>query len=529
MDDRVRVMIQFQATPMTAATAFGLRAAAPAMGIQTVAGLEMDASFSPVAIPMKPPRATGMTAMRMAAAAVARPSGFLSRASVPAEEVATLLATAEADPNIAGVFADPRISPVAVCPTGPVGTDEDVEDLLRVDALAARGMNGSGVKVVIVDTGVNMTYLNAKGKHPAFDKELSWGPRPKQPLGEMPVGHGTMCGYDVCIAAPKCTLVDHALLTSTTSGGSDMDGLLSDAVKSYGELLNYLTSATSPFVGDQLPRTIVVNNSWAMFHSSWDFPVGDPQNYSDNPDHPFNIIVASLEAAGADILFAAGNCGAPCPDGRCRGVTDAGIFGANSSPAVTSVAGVVTSKERIGYSSQGPGRLVDEKPDLASFTHFAGSGVYPADGGTSTAAPVLAGVVAAIRRVYPASVLSPAMLRDILRDTAEPVGSDFNYDYGHGIVNVEGILDELDSMDLHAVATGVVAMPTRPRATKKKTTKKKAAKKKTTKKKKSTRTKTSKRKTSKRKTSKRKSSKKKTSAGSKSRAKKSRSRSKKKT
>jgi hypothetical protein len=88
--------------------------------------------------------------------------------------------------------------------------------------------------------------------------------------------------------------------------------------------------------------------------------------------HPFNIIVGSLEAAGADILFAAGNCGTECPDDRCQGVTNAGIFGANSSPAVTCVAGVVTSnRDRIGYSTKGPGRLERKKPDVASFTHFA--------------------------------------------------------------------------------------------------------------------------------------------------------------
>jgi subtilisin family serine protease len=226
-----------------------------------------------------------------------------------------------------------------------------------------------------------------------------------------------------------------------------MDGLLSDAVQSYGMLLSYLTRAPQPFAGDHTPRTLVVNNSWGMFHPSWDFPVGDPQNYSDNPDHPFNILVASLEAAGADILFAAGNCGTECPDQRCEGVTDAGIYGANSSSAVTCVAGVVLSKERIGYSTKGPGRLAKQKPDIASFTHFAGSGVYAADGGTSTATPVAAGVVAAIRRLYPASVLSPAQLRDMLRNTAEPQGNGgFNEEYGYGVINVRGLLDALANL-----------------------------------------------------------------------------------
>jgi subtilisin family serine protease len=225
-----------------------------------------------------------------------------------------------------------------------------------------------------------------------------------------------------------------------------MEGLLSDAVQAYGILLSYMTKAAQPFAGDHTPRTLVVNNSWGMFHPSWDFPVGDPQNYSDNSEHPFNIIVASLEAAGADILFAAGNCGTECPDGRCQDLTTAGIFGANSSPAVTCVAGVVTSnKDRIGYSTKGPGRLENKKPDIASFTHFAGSGVYAADGGTSAATPVAAGVVAAIRRLYPSSVLSPAQLRKLLRDTAEPRGGgSFNYEYGYGIINVKGLIAALD-------------------------------------------------------------------------------------
>jgi hypothetical protein len=31
------------------------------------------------------------------------------------------------------------------------------------------------------------------------------------------------------------------------------------------------------------------------------FPIGHPGNYSNNPAHPFNVIVATLESAGADV------------------------------------------------------------------------------------------------------------------------------------------------------------------------------------------------------------------------------------
>jgi subtilisin family serine protease len=380
------------------------------------------------------------------------------RASVLQDRLDDFLTHTNGLPNVVGVFADPKIQAIqASCPSGPVGTDIDVARLLMVEGLGRRGMDGTGVRVAVVDTGINLRYLNSHGKTPEFDSDLSWGPLGGQPLGSMPVSHGTMCAYDICIAAPRCTLADLAVLTSNTQGGSTMDGLLSDAVRAYGMLLSYLTRGPQPFAGDHVPRTLVINNSWGMFHSSWDFPVGNPQNYSDNPEHPFNIQVGTLEAAGADILFAAGNYGADCPDLRCQGLTNAGIFGANSSPSVTCVAGVVLSKQRVGYSTQGPGRLDPQKPDLACYTHFAGSGVYSADGGTSAATPVLAGVVAAIRRLYPSSALPPADLRDLLRNTAEKQGGGFNYDYGHGVIDVGALLSALEQSG--AARTKVFALP----------------------------------------------------------------------
>lgn len=448
MPDPIRVMVQMRSTPSLAATAFGPLAAAPMLDLNRLPGVQFDASFSPVPLPPRPTTggAEGLLGMAKAFSA-AEPATYVVRAVVQPDALPNFLDRAGDDPDVVGVFADPKIQPIAVCPNGPIGTDLDIERLLQVEELRRRGLDGTGVRVVIVDTGINLNYLRRRGKMPTFDSNLSWGPLGGQPLGNMPIDHGTMCAYDVCIAAPGCTIVDHALLTSRTPGGSVMEGFLSDAVQSYGILLSYLMKAPEPFAGDHMPRTLVVNNSWGMFHPSWDFPVGTPQNYSDNPNHPFNIIVASLEAAGADVLFAAGNCGTECPDSRCEGVTNAGIYGANSSSAVTCVAGVITSKERIGYSTKGPGRLDQNKPDIASFTHFAGSGVYAADGGTSAATPVAAGVVAAIRRLYPASVLSPAQLRDLLRTTAEPQGNGrFDYEYGYGVINVRGLLNALENI-----------------------------------------------------------------------------------
>jgi subtilisin family serine protease len=250
----------------------------------------------------------------------------------------------------------------------------------------------------------------------------------------MPVDHGTMCAFDVCIAAPACTLVDIALLRPLAGG---LPAVLSDAVRAYSHLRDLLTGPLRP--ADL--KGLVVSNSWGMFHPSWDLPPSDAGNYSDNPNHPFNRAVAALEALGADILFAAGNCGPQCPDSRCQGVSTNAIYGANGHPSVLSVAGVDTNSERVGYSAIGPGRLADRKPDVAGYTHFKGSEVFDNDGGTSAACPVVAGAVAAVRTKRPYDpadpATSPAAIRALMTSTARDLGT-AGYDYQHGYGAVDG-------------------------------------------------------------------------------------------
>jgi subtilisin family serine protease len=314
-----------------------------------------------------------------------------------------------------------------------------VAKLLSVSKLASHQMTGKGVYLAIVDTGISVAHLKSKGRTPKLDVMKSWTPAGVTTTpGKHPVDHGTMCAYDAGIAAPKATYLDYAVLLSRTPGATAMAGLLSDAVLAYSKLRNILNAMPVS------KRAMVISNSWGMFSPTWDFPPGHPGNYSDNPNHPFNIIVASLEAAGADILFAAGNCGRNCPDGRCNFGTTPPICGANSHPLVLSIAGVDTKKGRVGYSSQGPGRLAARKPDVSAYTHFVGSGVYPEDGGTSAACPVAAGVVAAIRSKHPASKLSPLQLRALIYKTAEDRGNTgYDFDYGFGIINPAALMAAL--------------------------------------------------------------------------------------
>ena len=436
----MRVLVQFRSPPQTAAATLRGEAMPPfaAATVDPVAGLVIDPAYLPVQVPTPRAALPGANPYDYSPATsfstAPEEATYLLRGTVPDDPEAqrTAVAAANARPEVVGVFADPVISTCPVCPgSPPVGADADVASLLGVKALADAGMDGYRVQVAVVDTGINLAHLEQRGRNPRFASRRSWTPagvatRP----GRHPVGHGTMCAYDVGIAAPKATLLDHAVLLSQTPGETSMSGLLSDAVLAYSRLLGVVSAQAAG------RRALVVNNSWGMFSPDWDFPIGHPGNYSDNRAHPFNVIVASLEAAGADILFAAGNCGRDCPDGRCGFGAGMPICGANSHPGVLSIAGVDTRKRRVGYSSQGPGRLTPAKPDLSAYTHFRGSGVYQADGGTSAACPVAAGVVAAVRERYPASVLSPAELRALLCKTAEDLGgTGFDHDFGWGAID----------------------------------------------------------------------------------------------
>ncbi len=209
-----------------------------------------------------------------------------------------------------------------------------------------------------------------------------WAPTPGYVPGSSAPDHGTMVAFDVRIGAPDAQVFDYALLRSQAGAWA---AFLSDAIAAF--------------------------------------------------------------AAGADVFFAAGNCGADCPDQRC-GAGDTGpgasIHGANSHPDVFTVAAVTVTDRRLGYSSQGPGALYSRKPDLAGFSHFAGSGIYPADGGTSAASPVAAGVAAALRQRLASDRLAPAQLKGLLQRTARDLGGDgWDYDLGYGVIDAAAAVKAL--------------------------------------------------------------------------------------
>jgi len=322
--------------------------------------------------------------------------------------------------DVRGVYADPTIGVFpAVCPDAAVGAIDDVQKRLNLSALETAGHRGKGVRIAIVDTGIDGTQVNVVG---------GWSPWPGHAPGSAGPGHGTMCAVDAMIAAPDAQIRDYPLLRSV---GGTWVAFLSDAIRFFAEIMTFLL---------QNPGPLVVSNSWGLFDRSTDAPNGHPQNYSANPAHPFNTITTALVASGADVLFAAGNCGSTCPDSRC-GLSDRGpgnsIHGANSHPDVITVGAVTIDDDLLGYSSQGPGGLDREKPDLCGYSHFLAAKVNPPlHAGTSAACPVVAGVVAALRSKPSARTLAPVDVKAALvASTVSVHGSGWDDGFGNGIVD----------------------------------------------------------------------------------------------
>lgn len=445
----LRVLVTLPDTPPTVTSARSALLAAPSAAPPTTAlpttaalppSFRLDPDFP--AAPLN--ESFALQATGLAAAASTSSTAFATRGVVDANELDSLTQAMRGPQGENHVFADPGIGLGQTCIGNPaVGTALDVQRLLGVGRLRRLGMDGRGVAIAIVDNGINLGHLRARGFSPTMNWYASWSPSPTVRPGAAPVDHGTMCAFAALLSAPAATLLDYALLRSTRQGGSVMDGTLSDAVQAFGILLGMmvLPEHERPF------HSLVVNNSWGMFHPSWDFPAGHPGRYHDNLNHPFNIVVGSLAGTGADILFAAGNCGPVCPDGRCQPIVPGFRYvnGANSHPDVFSVAGADTKRQLVGYSTLGPGVLANDKPDIAAYTHFLGSEAFGAgtpDSGTSTACPVAAGVVAALRSAFPFDLANPnrapANLRNFVLNNAvhQPgMGPGWTPDYGRGIID----------------------------------------------------------------------------------------------
>ncbi|MGQ0562921.1 MAG: S8 family serine peptidase [Gemmatimonadota bacterium] len=316
------------------------------------------------------------------------------------------------------------IPPCDCDPATPKGTLADVAAYLGANQIWSAGFRGTGIVVGVVDSGITAQgrpVKNTEGQR-RIPRVIDGWPADWGTESSKWGDHGNMCATDVLGMAPDAQLYDLRI-----AGATNIPGTISRALQAFQWCIDRHRVNGTPHV---------LTNSWGIFQESWD------ATYARDPNHPFTRKVVEAVNEGIHVLFAAGNCGGTCPDGRCGADNGPGrsIWGANGHPQVMTVGAVNRNENFVGYSSQGPAALDQDKPDFCSVTHF--TGYFNSDSGTSAATPIAAGIVALLKQRKPA--LTPQEAKDVLKRTAKDLGpAGIDQHTGAGILRAKAAFDGL--------------------------------------------------------------------------------------
>jgi serine protease AprX len=392
---------------------------------QSVPGFRVDHSYRPVSARPKPgvTRAVGRRA-------------FVVRGHVPEDQLPALHQQTGAKPS-----RDARVHPFAVrslavdCATtgDPIGDTKLLVTKLGADRIWAAGYRGEGVVVGVVDAGIA-----ARGRPLGVgeDEAIPHSPATGLVVGGWPDDwgttargwdqHGNMMAFDVQAVAPAAEIWDLRIWQP----GGDYNACVSHAVSAY-------RTAIESYRETGVPQ--ILTNSWGIY---------DPATDVYEADDLFTHLIEEALEAGILVLFAAGNCGAPCPYQQCG--RDDTILGPNGHPGVMTVGAADLNDDLCGYSSRGPAALWPSarKPEFCSYTRF--DGFFPSadwnlrdfDGGTSSATAVAAGVVALLKQKRPDLTQDDA--KAVLMTTAENIWAPgFDRESGAGVIRAKAAFDAL--------------------------------------------------------------------------------------
>lgn len=254
----------------------------------------------------------------------------------------------------------------------------------------AAGYTGNGVKVAILDTGIDSSHpdlsLNVKGGYSVFTDSANSNPFYDG------YGHGTHVAGTVAAVnntigvlgvAPNASLYSVKVLDNSGSG-------------SYSGIAQGIEWA--------------INNNMDIINMSLGGTTGSAilQQYCDLAYNSGILLVA-----------AAGN------SGNSAGTGDNVNYPARYS-SVIAVAAIDSNNKRGSFSSTGPA-LELSAPGVSVYSTVPNNG-YATYNGTSMASPHVAGVAALVWQAKPS--LTNVQLRQLLRDTAQSLGSTSQYGYG---------------------------------------------------------------------------------------------------
>jgi hypothetical protein len=324
----------------------------------------------------------------------------------------TAHASAPADASgVTGLYLDDtvRLPAAAAAAVGP--TLNDAIGLIGADVARRHGLNGKGVTIAIVDTGIDVSHPDLAGRVVAA-RNFSTD---SDVLDHF--GHGT---HVASIAAGT---------------GAASNGLYGGVAPS-ASLVNAKALNSS---GQGTESGIIQAMEWAADSGAKVINMSLGGGASDGLDPMSQAVNAITQKKGVLFAIAAGNSGP-----RLKVSTPA------AADASIAVAAVDKARNLATFSSRGP-RLKDMalKPDIAApgvaitaarANHGSGD-PYATYSGTSMATPMVAGSAALVWQMHPSWTQS--QVKDALLSSAAPIGQACAvgaFDQGAGLVNLAAIV-----------------------------------------------------------------------------------------
>lgn len=316
--------------------------------------------------------------------------------------------------------------------TRPKSEGSDVEwnvEKVKAPEVWDKGINGKGIVVASLDTGVQWDHPALKEKYRGYnstteevDHTFSWFDATKgeqEPYDD--IGHGThtvgtMVGSETnktnqIGVAPGASWI--AVKAFTEDGGTDED-LLAAA-----EWILAPTDADGNTRVDMAPD--IVNNSWG----------GGP-----GLDEWYRDVVKEWRNANIFPVFSAGNVDSNNPGGP-GSIASPANYPESFATGATDITDKVAS-----FSLRGPSPYDEIKPDLSAPGQVIRSSVpgngYAEKSGTSMAGPAVSGVAALLRSVD--ATISVDEMEETLLSTTKPLTDEAypespNNGYGYGLVD----------------------------------------------------------------------------------------------
>jgi serine protease AprX len=278
------------------------------------------------------------------------------------------------------------------------------------------GYTGKGVKVALVDTGIDGTHPDLKGRIVEWKDLINKRETPYDDYG-----HGTHCagiigGNGAASNGKYKGIAPEVQFVGVKVLGKDGSGDLSTIIAGVEFAANSDAQIISMSLG------------------------------SDQHSQAMDDAVKAAVQKGKIVVCAAGNSG---PNSRTIGCP------ADTPEAIT--VGATDKNDQIAsFSSRGPTKSGLQKPDVTApgkdIISCRATGIkegnaidtyYLSMSGTSMACPMVSGSIALLVQKKPG--LTAAEAKDILEKTAKRLGSGTpNYDYGYGRISIKNAIDYLD-------------------------------------------------------------------------------------